>query len=422
MKRAVVLVACLTVLPHLLLGLVESAAPECPAFKGEYFSNRTLSGSPVLVRCDSEINFDWGSSAPASGLPADNFSVRWTRTLTLPAGTYTFTTVSDDGVRLWLDGVRIINNWSTHSTTTNTATRTLTAGVRTIRMEFFERSGLAVARLSWSVPASPPSSGGISVTPANINFSYTIGGALPGPQSVTVTVPGGGVWSTFDESPFYNATPACAFGTCSSGTATTLTPSTVIGLAAGTYSSPLIIRAAGFADVVVPVSLVVSAPSSPPPPPAPTVTLSAAPPTVAPEGSSVLQWSSTNATSCTASGGWSGARALSGQATVTPLTTTSYSLTCSGEGGMAGQGVTVAVATTPELTLNWSGDPDATFKIERKPGTAGTYAQIATTGMGIMSFVDTSVSLGNSYCYRVRASNSFGDSDYSNEACGSVSP
>ena len=65
--------------------------------------------------------------------------------------------------------------------------------------------------------------------------------------------------------------------------------------------------------------------------PAPTVTISANPTSVSSGGSSTLTWSSTNATSCTASGGWSGSKATSGTQTLANLTTTAtYTLTCTG--------------------------------------------------------------------------------------------
>ena len=56
------------------------------AWRGEYFANLWLTGDPALVRNDPEINFTWGPGAPASGFPADNFSVRWTRTATFEEG------------------------------------------------------------------------------------------------------------------------------------------------------------------------------------------------------------------------------------------------------------------------------------------------------------------------------------------------
>ena len=92
---------------------------------------------------------------------------------------------------------------------------------------------------------------------------------------------------------------------------------------------------------------------------APTVTLSAAPASITSGASSTLSWSSTNATGCTASGGWSGARATSGSVTTGALSaTTTYSLACSGAGGTANRSTTVTVtATAPPTTLTFSASP-----------------------------------------------------------------
>lgn len=87
--------------------------------------------------------------------------------------------------------------------------------------------------------------------------------------------------------------------------------------------------------------------STTPPPPSPTVTLSANPTSVTAGGSSTLNWSSTNATSCTASGGWTGTKATSGSGSVGPLSaTTSFNLACTGQGGTANTSTTVTVNTT----------------------------------------------------------------------------
>jgi beta-glucosidase len=57
----------------------------------EYFSNTNLSGDPVLTRLDPQIQFHWGATAPANGVPTKAFAVRWTGTLTPPGpGNYTF--------------------------------------------------------------------------------------------------------------------------------------------------------------------------------------------------------------------------------------------------------------------------------------------------------------------------------------------
>jgi hypothetical protein len=94
-------------------------------------------------------------------------------------------------------------------------------------------------------------------------------------------------------------------------------------------------------------------------PPAPNVSFSADPATVSLQGSTTLQWTAANAASCTASGGWSGARGLSGSETVGPLaTTTTFVLTCTGPGGSASQTVSVAVANgSPAPTVSISASP-----------------------------------------------------------------
>jgi hypothetical protein len=123
-----------------------------------YYDNKNFTGTSV-TRIDPEINFDWGSGGPVAGIGADTFSVRWRGQVQAQfTETYTFYTQSNDGVRLWVNGRRIINNWSTHSSTENSGTITLTAGQRyDIRMEYFENLNLAVAKLSWSSPSTPKS-------------------------------------------------------------------------------------------------------------------------------------------------------------------------------------------------------------------------------------------------------------------------
>jgi hypothetical protein len=110
----------------------------------------------VRTRTDATVNFDWLSGSPIPGVvKTDNFSVRWTGQVQAPVtGNYTFSTVSDDGVRLWVNGVLRINNWTDHAPTTNTsAPVALTAGVKySIVMEYYERGGGAVARLRWAYP------------------------------------------------------------------------------------------------------------------------------------------------------------------------------------------------------------------------------------------------------------------------------
>lgn len=133
------------------------AAPEVvTGLRGDYFANLTFSGTAALTRFQA-VDFDWGTGAPGPGVPADNFSVRWTGFVTAPTGgTYRFRTVSDDGVRLWVNGTRVINNWTDHGPTTDTSTSIrLSAGQRVpIGLDYYERGGGAVIRLQWLTPGA----------------------------------------------------------------------------------------------------------------------------------------------------------------------------------------------------------------------------------------------------------------------------
>lgn len=86
---------------------------------------------------------------------------------------------------------------------------------------------------------------------------------------------------------------------------------------------------------------------TPEPTPKPTVTFSASPTSITVGSSSTLTWSSDDATTCTASNGWSGTKAVDGTQTVSPSTTTTYTISCTGVGGTANDSVMVTV-TQPE--------------------------------------------------------------------------
>lgn len=125
--------------------------PAINHWRGEYFNNRTLSGTPILVRDDANIDFDWSNGSPAAGtVHADDFSVRWTRNLNLPAGTYRFTLTSDDGSRLWVNGHLLVDYWSDQAPSTRTADIYLT-GIVPVKLEYYEHLYGAVAKLNWAL-------------------------------------------------------------------------------------------------------------------------------------------------------------------------------------------------------------------------------------------------------------------------------
>lgn len=123
--------------------------------KAGYFAGtRNPQGEPTVTRIDPTVNFNWGSGSPGAGIGNDNFAARWTGKVIAPAtGEYQFATTSDDGVRLWVDGKLIIDNWTDHAATTDMAKINLEGGKSyDIRLEFYENSGDAVVQLGWKPP------------------------------------------------------------------------------------------------------------------------------------------------------------------------------------------------------------------------------------------------------------------------------
>jgi len=125
------------------------STPVNVGWRGEYYHNRDLAGDPVLVRTDQTLDFDWGYNAPASGLPADEFSARWTGQPSFVQGLYRFHAVVDDGIRLYLDGASVLDDWRDGARRELTADRWLSAGTHNLRVEYYEHRGVATISLWW---------------------------------------------------------------------------------------------------------------------------------------------------------------------------------------------------------------------------------------------------------------------------------
>ncbi len=128
--------------------------PTIPAdqWRAEYFANPTLTwpAASTVNEGAGFLHHDWGMGAPA-GVPPDQFSARYTRTITLTApARYRFFVLTDDGARLWVNGTLVIDAWlAMPGPTIFTTVQELGAGSHTLRFESFSGDGPATARLAW---------------------------------------------------------------------------------------------------------------------------------------------------------------------------------------------------------------------------------------------------------------------------------
>ena len=123
---------------------------------GQYFSGqaKTFNDPPTLMRLDPTVNFDWGTGFPDMNVTLDHFTVRWAgQVQPLTSDTYTFYTTTDDGVRLWVNGVLVIDKWIDQAATEWAGSINLMVGQQyDLRMEYYENTGSASAILKWSAP------------------------------------------------------------------------------------------------------------------------------------------------------------------------------------------------------------------------------------------------------------------------------
>jgi glucose/arabinose dehydrogenase len=130
---------------------IQDVASLPPGWTGQYYGNMTLSGSPAFTRNDpDQIDFQWNDKSPDPRIPVDGFSIRWTRTINFQAGVYSFTTSSDDGARVKVDGVTILDHFVDQPVTTYTTNKTMTAGNHTVVVEYYENGGGAEMHFSYA--------------------------------------------------------------------------------------------------------------------------------------------------------------------------------------------------------------------------------------------------------------------------------
>ena len=132
-------------------------------WRARYYNNTEARGDIQMSRDEKEIDHDWGDGSPGGGVRSDNFSARWTRTVYLNNSVYRFSATMDDGMRVWIDGALVIDEWQDSQVRTVFVDLPMTAGDHDIEVRYYEAGGKAVAKFTYQqtggAPSGPPSSG-----------------------------------------------------------------------------------------------------------------------------------------------------------------------------------------------------------------------------------------------------------------------
>ena len=140
---------------------------------GSYYPTPDFSGSPLLSRIDAQINFNYGTGGPpGTGLPADNFSIRWTSQQVFTAGVYTFTATAETGMRVLIDNVVIFDRLaSTGGPQTIKQDVQVADGTRNIQVDFVALTGNAAAQFFWNPVGTTGGTPGATAGPPTATFT-----------------------------------------------------------------------------------------------------------------------------------------------------------------------------------------------------------------------------------------------------------
>ena len=168
--------------------------PASSGLQATYYNNMNFSGT-TITRIDPTIDFQWGGGSPDPRIDNDTYSARWEGYVESPSsGNYTFYTTTDDGVRLWINDQLLIDQWVDQAPKEYSGNISLTAGQKvTLKMEYYENGGGAVAKLLWSGPGVAK-----QIIPEQY-LSTTNDGEDPGPDPdpTPPTTPSSGLQATY---------------------------------------------------------------------------------------------------------------------------------------------------------------------------------------------------------------------------------
>lgn len=147
--------------------------------RAEYFTNPNLEGTPLHTRTDAVVDSNW-MHLPIADLSDRVFSVRWTGTLTpRKSGDHVLAVTGDDGFRLFIDDVPVIDEWKRGGVKSGSASRPLQANrAYRIRLEYFQSGGLSQAAFSWNEPGTDPGSKLLEMAKASDAIVF-VGGLAP---------------------------------------------------------------------------------------------------------------------------------------------------------------------------------------------------------------------------------------------------
>lgn len=112
--------------------------PLLTIFTGKYFNNINLSGNPILIRIDNQINFNWAFSSPNSNITNDNFSIIWEGTINSEEATYQISLNHDDGMRVYIDNKLVHDHWINKNGSMESLIISLEKGSHSLKIEYYE--------------------------------------------------------------------------------------------------------------------------------------------------------------------------------------------------------------------------------------------------------------------------------------------
>jgi hypothetical protein len=227
------------------------------------FTNVSFNTAATLTRTDAVMNFNWASVAPDPSIGRTTFAARWTGSVQPQFNeTYTFYATADDGIRLWVNGQKLVDAWVTQAAKTYTGTITLNAQqLYNIQMDYFQGSGGASAELEWSSPSTTR-----AVIPQTQLYPFT-----NPPPGVVLNTPTNGSTYTASASVTMNASAAAQYNSITSvgfyvngvlqGSVSNLPYTmTVTGLTAGAYTLTAVATdGSGATNTSAPVNITVNA-------------------------------------------------------------------------------------------------------------------------------------------------------------------